>query len=58
MSQVELETVDGEILTFDTERQRNEYVISRMIERGQIVAAGRDPEGEIIVRLPGNRWKG
>lgn len=47
----ELETAEGEVLSFATEDERTDYVISRMIERGEL-RLGKDFDGNLIVGLP------
>jgi hypothetical protein len=47
----ELKTAEGEVLTFTTEGERIEYVVSRMIERGEL-RLGKDLDGNLIVGLP------
>ena len=46
----ELETAEGEVLTFATEAERTEYVVSRMIERGEL-KLGKDLDGNLFVGL-------
>ena len=46
----ELETAEGEILLFATQDEMIEYVLSRMIENGQLTVTGRDAENDIVVK--------
>lgn len=45
----ELETAEGDILSFPSEEERLDYVLSRMIEHGQITPTGRNKTGDLIV---------
>lgn len=47
----ELETNEGEILYFETEDAMIEYVISRMVEKGELNVIGHGEEGHIL-QLP------
>lgn len=43
----ELETTEGELLTFATQEELYEYVISRMVETQQLTVAGRTEDGDL-----------
>ena len=45
-----LQTIEGDTLTFETQEEMTEYVISRMVEQG-IVRASRDDNGELQFTL-------
>lgn len=46
-----LHTTEGEVLPFDTAADMMDYVISRMIENGEIAPVGRDKDDDLIVGL-------
>lgn len=49
----ELETHDGDILTFATEDEMFDFVIANMIERGGAIPF-RDENDELNVKIPGH----
>ena len=51
MTKYELETEEGEILTFDSQDEMYDYVISRMVESGHLDVIGRDATDELIFEL-------
>lgn len=49
----ELLTKEGEVIYFDTEDDRTDYVLSHMIETGRIKPIGRTAGGDLVVGMPG-----
>ena len=47
---LELETDEGEVLTFKTQEEMMNYVISRMVEKNQLSVIGRDEQDDLVLK--------